>query len=256
VATYVVVAAHPDDPDFGVAGTAARLSKEGHAVHYVLVTSGDAGSEDASQPAEELIALREAEQRAAGDVLGLAGVHFLRYPDGQVEPSLALRKDLVRVMRRLKADVVLAQDPRSLVDDDSTYLNHPDHRAAGQAAVDAAFPGAGNPSAYRDLIAEGLPAHKVREVWLYFTAGSLVNHWVDITDTFEQKVGALEAHASQLGEWAASGGLRREMENWAVEAAKQHNLGYRYAEGFQRIVLAGEGDRPAEAEAMEAQAEA
>jgi LmbE family N-acetylglucosaminyl deacetylase len=186
VATYLVVAAHPDDPDFGVAGTAARLAHEGHAVHYLMVTSGDAGSEDPTTPRDDLIRVREAEQQAAGAILGLSGVHFLRYPDGEVQPTLELRKDIVRVMRRLKADVVLCQDPRSLVDDESTYLNHPDHRAAGQAALDAAFPAAGNPSAFRDLLAEGLPAHKVREVWLYFTAARLVNHWVDITDTIEQ----------------------------------------------------------------------
>src|SRR5262245_42478257 len=114
--TYVVVAAHPDDPDFGVAGTAARLARDGHRVHYVMVTSGDAGSEDPNQSRQELIELREAEQRAAGQILGLADVHFLRYPDGEVQATMELRKDLVRVMRRLKADVVVCQDPRSLVD--------------------------------------------------------------------------------------------------------------------------------------------
>jgi LmbE family N-acetylglucosaminyl deacetylase len=251
VTTYLVVAAHPDDPDFGVAGTAARLAREGHAVHYLLCTSGDAGSEDPSQAPADLIATREAEQAAAGRILGLAGVHFLRFPDGELVPSLELRKALVRWMRQLRADVVLAQDPRALVDDDGSYLNHPDHRAAGQAALDAAFPGAGNPSAYRDLLAEGLQPHKVREVWLYFTGGHHVNHWVDITDTIEQKIAALEAHTSQIGEWAASGGLRREMLKWAEEAATKHQLGFRYAEGFQRIVLISE-ESP-EAAAVEAQ---
>src|SRR5260370_6708412 len=110
-------------------------------------------------------------------------------------------------MRRLKADVVLCQDPRSIVDDDGTYLNHPDHRAAGQATLDAAFPADGNPSAFRDLLADGLQAHKVQEVWLYFASATHVNHWVDITDTFEQKIEAREAHTSQIGDWARSGGL-------------------------------------------------
>jgi len=253
--TYVVVAAHPDDPDFGVAGTAASLARAGHAVHYVMCTSGDAGSDDPTVTIDELIRIREAEQQAAGQILGLSGVHYLRFPDGELEPTLELRKALVRVMRQLKSDVVICPDPRSLVDDDGTYLNHPDHRAAGQAAVDAAFPGVGNPSAFRDLLAEGLQPHKVREVWLYFSSGSHVNHWVDISDTIEQKIAALEAHDSQIGDWARSGGLRQEMPKWASEEAERHKLGYQYAEGFQRIVLIAEEAKGAEAAAMDAQAE-
>ena len=250
---YLVVAAHPDDPDFGVAGTAARLILEGHAVHYLMVTSGDAGSEDPTQSAEELVSIREAEQQASGRILGLSGVHFLRFPDGELQPTLELRKAIVRVMRQVQADVVLCQDPRSLVDDDGTYLNHPDHRAAGQAALDAAFPAAGNPRAFRDLFFdEGLEAHKVKEVWLYFTGGQHVNHFVDITETFDLKIEALSAHESQIGEWARSGGLRTLMTKWAEEAATRHNLGFKYAEGFQRIILEGE---PAEAAAVEAQTE-
>lgn len=197
---------------------------------------------------------REAEQSVAGRVLGLTSVSFLRYPDGELEPTLALRKEIVRVMRRLKVDVVLCQDPRSLVDDDSTYINHPDHRAAGQAAIDAAFPAAGNPSAYRDLLDEGLPAHKVKEVWLFFTARERVNHWVDISDTFDLKIGALESHVSQIGDWARSGGLRREMERWASETASRNSLAFRYGEGFQRIVLVGE-QQPPEATAVQVQEE-
>jgi LmbE family N-acetylglucosaminyl deacetylase len=252
---YAVVAAHPDDPDFGVAGTAASLVRAGHSVHYVVLTSGDAGSEDPTIPPEELMRTREAEQEAAGRILGLSSVRYLRFPDGELEPSLDLRKAIVRVLRELRVDVVLCQDPRALVDDDSTYLNHPDHRAAGQAALDAAFPGAGNPSAYRDLLNEGLKPHKVREVWLYFTSGANANHWVDISDTLDLKLQALEAHASQLGEWAADGGLRREITHWAEEEAQRHNLGYRYAEGFQRIVLVTEQERPAELAAMQTQSE-
>src|SRR5215211_3925399 len=114
--TYLVVAAHPDDPDFGVAGTAAALARAGHAVHYVMVTSGDVGSEDSSQSANDLVRIREGEQNAAGRILGLSSVVYLRYPDGEVVASLALRKNLVRVMRQVKADIVLCQDPRVLVD--------------------------------------------------------------------------------------------------------------------------------------------
>jgi LmbE family N-acetylglucosaminyl deacetylase len=255
VATYLVVAAHPDDPDFGVAGTAARLAREGHIVHYLMLTSGDAGSEDPSIPPEELMRTREAEQQAAARVLGLSSVHFLRYPDGELEPTLGLRKEIVRVIRKLQADVVICQDPRALVDDDNTYLNHPDHRAAGQAALDAAFPAAGNPSAFRDLLDQGLRPYKVKEVWLYFTSAHQVNHWVDVTDTIEQKIEALTAHTSQIGDWASSGGLRREMLKWAGDTASRHNLDFKYAEGFQRIVLVTEQERPPEAAALETQSE-
>jgi LmbE family N-acetylglucosaminyl deacetylase len=246
VAVYLVVAAHPDDPDFGVAGTAARLARDGHEVHYLLLTSGDAGSEDPTVSPLELMRLREAEQQAAGEILGLAGVHFLRYPDGELEPTLQLRKAIVRVMRQVGADVVLCPDPRSLVDEGNTYLNHPDHRAAGQVALDAAFPAAGNPSAFRDLLAEGLKAHKVKEVWLYFAGGDHANHFVDISETVDQKIAALAAHASQIGEWAANGGLRTEMLKWAQDTAMRHQLGFQYAEGFQRVVLESEQERPAE----------
>jgi LmbE family N-acetylglucosaminyl deacetylase len=253
--TYLVVAAHPDDAEFGAAGTSAALARAGHEVHYLLCTSGGAGSEDPTIDEEELTRMREVEQEEAGRILGLAGVHFLRFQDGELEPTLQLRKAIVRVMRQLRADIVLCQDPRSFVDDDSTYLNHPDHRAAGQAAVDAAFPAAGNPSAFRDLLAEGLKAHKVKEVWLYFTSAQHINHWVDVTETMEQKLGALEAHASQIGDWATSGRLRADMLKWAEEESAKHKLAFKYAEGFQRIVLEGEQERGPEAAALEAQTE-
>ncbi|MBV9324806.1 MAG: PIG-L family deacetylase [Chloroflexi bacterium] len=254
MSVYLVVAAHPDDPDFGVAGTAARLARDGHAVHYLMLTSGDAGSEDPSQSAEELMRIREAEQEASGRILGLSSVRFLRFPDGELQPDLELRKAIVRVMRQLRVDVALCQDPRSLVDEDSTYLNHPDHRAAGQAALDAAFPAAGNPRAFRDLLfEEGLKAHKVKEVWLYFTGHPHVNHFVDITETLDQKIAALAAHESQIGDWARSGGLRREMTKWAEDTATRHNLPFKYAEGFQRVVLEGEQEQSPEAAAVEAQ---
>jgi LmbE family N-acetylglucosaminyl deacetylase len=242
VTTYVAVAAHPDDADFGVAGSAAALARQGHAVHYLVCSSGDAGSDDPRPTAIDLARTREREQTEAGRILGLRGVHFLRQPDGELEPSLALRRLLVRELRRLQADVVWCQDPRLLLSEDGTYLNHPDHRAAGQAALDAAWPATGNPSAYRDLAVEGFPAHPVREIWLYFTTGDQANHWVDITDTLRLKIEALSAHTSQIGEWAASGDLAREMEKWATEEARRHALPYAYAEGFQRIVLRRDDD--------------
>lgn len=253
--TYLVVVAHPDDADFGVAGTAAALANDGHEVHYLLCTSGTAGSEDPTQSPTELARLREGEQDAAAHILGVRGTHYLRFPDGELEVTLALRKAIVRVIRQVRADVVLCFDPRMLVADDGTYLNHPDHRAAGQAALDAVFPAAGNPSAFRDLTLDGLPPHKVREVWLFFTDAQHANHWVDITETLELKIQALAAHASQIGEWAASGGLASEMKKWAEAEAVKHALPYRCAEGFQRIVLESDGDKATEADAVATQTE-
>jgi len=255
MATYLVVVAHPDDADFGVAGSAAALARDGHQVHYLLCTSGDAGSEDASQSPTELAHLREVEQDAAARILGVAATHYLRFADGELEPTLALRQAIVRVIRQVQADVVLCQDPRMLISEDGTYVNHPDHRAAGQAALDAAFPAAGNPAAFRGLALEGLAPHKVREVWLFFTEAQRANHWVDITGTVDLKIKALAAHVSQIGEWAANGGLEREMLKWAQEQATKHNLPYRCAEGFQRVVLESEAETEGgpEAAAVEAQ---
>ena len=129
-------------------------------------------------------------------------------------------------------------------------MNHPDHRAAGQAALDAAFPAAGNPSAFRDLLTEGLEAHKVREVWLFFSGSQHLNHWEDISATIEQKIQALAAHTSQIGDWASSGGLRDEILKWASAAATEHKLNYQYAESFQRIVLNSDEDHPPDAQAV------
>jgi LmbE family N-acetylglucosaminyl deacetylase len=244
VTVYLVVAAHPDDADFGVAGTAAALTRGGDQVHYLVCTSGEAGTEDPAIAPTELARLREREQDAAGHVLGLAGVRYLRWADGELEPSMALRRAIVRVIRELKADVVVCQDPRLLVSDDGRYLNHPDHRAAGQAALDAAWPTAGNPAAFRDLLVEGLPAQRVREIWLFFTNAENANHWVDISETLELKIQALACHDSQIGDWARDGGLATEMTKWAEEEVQRRQLPYRYAETFQRIVIRVEEEQP------------
>jgi LmbE family N-acetylglucosaminyl deacetylase len=144
------------------------------------------------------------------------------------------------------------------VNDEGTYLNHPDHRAAGQATLDAVFPTAQNPAAFRELIRdEGLAPHHVSEVWLYFTAAAHKNYWVDVSDTLDVKLRALAAHASQIGEWAENGGMQRQITRWAADEAKQHQQGYLYAEAFQRVVLKSEeeGEAPTEAEALAAQTE-
>lgn len=227
--TALVVAAHPDDPDIGCGGAMARLAAAGYRVIVVVVTDGSEGGEDPTVPDEELRDTREREQRAALQELGVTDVEFLRYPDGRLEPSLALRRTLTRLIRRYKPATVFAHDPTAHLFEG--YINHPDHRASGLAALDAVFPAAGNPRSFRELLAEGLAAHKVARVYLFYTANA--NAWIDIVgEPLERKIAALRRHRSQLGpEWDGEAWLRES----AAREGKEAGLGA--AEGFRRIVL-------------------
>lgn len=214
----LVIVAHPDDVDFSAAGTIATWTDAGIDVTYCIVTDGDAGGFDENFPRAEMPALRRAEQVAAAKCVGVQDVRFLGYKDGQVEPTLGLRRDLARVIRQVRPDRVVCPSP------ERNYLRvgagHPDHRAVGSAALDAVYPDARNPFAFPELReAEGLAAWTVREVWI--AGGPLSNHYVDITTTFPRKVAALRAHESQtahvddledrlrlvLGQSAAEAGL-------------------------------------------------
>lgn len=193
----LVVVAHPDDVDFGAGGTVASWVKDGIRVAYCLCTSGDAGGYD-DTPREQMAPLREAEQRAAAAELGVTDVRFLGYPDGRLTPSIALRRDISREIRRFRPDRVLTQSPeiwwRRL------GASHPDHRATGEACVAAVYPDARNPFAHPELLAqEGLAAWTVREMWLMAAPDERVDHAVDITDTLPHKIAALRAHVSQTG---------------------------------------------------------
>jgi LmbE family N-acetylglucosaminyl deacetylase len=228
----LVIAAHPDDIEFVVAGTVAKWVRAGAHVQYVLVTSGDAGSHEPGITREELARTREAEQRAAARVVGVDGVMFLGYRDGEVEPTLALRRDLVREIRRFRPDTLICFDPTQLFIGDR-YINHPDHRAAGQAAIDAVAPAAEMPLVFTELREEGLEPHKVNQVLVAATTEP--DTWIDISDTLELKIEALRQHASQFpGRWDPSDMIRE----WAAESGAQ--AGLPYAESFRRIVLAGE----------------
>ena len=178
------------------AGTLAKWARQGCEVSYVLCTSGDKGSSDPEVVPAELAATREREQRAAAAVVGARDVAFLRYPDGALQNTLELRRDLVREIRRFRPDVLLCQDPTNRFS--NGYVNHPDHRAAGDTALDAVYPSARDYHAYPDLIEEGLMPHKTLEVYLGGTADSSTV-WVDISDTIDLKVAALREHASQVG---------------------------------------------------------
>ena len=156
------IAAHPDDLDFGAAGTMARFVADGAEVHYLIITDGSKGSEDAAITPAELTKIRETEQHAAVKVIGGKSVTFLGYPDGELELTMQLKRDVVKVIRSVKPDVVVTMDPSMLYSADRGFINHPDHRAAGQAALDAVFPLARDHMAFPELFAEGYVPHKTK----------------------------------------------------------------------------------------------
>jgi LmbE family N-acetylglucosaminyl deacetylase len=230
VQRVLVIAAHPDDVDFSAAATIATWTDAGVGVTYCIVTDGDAGGHDESVPRSEIAPLRRKEQTAAAACVGVHDLRFLGYPDGQVEATLALRKDLARVIRQVRPDRVVCPSPER----NYTRLppSHPDHRAVGSAALDAVYPDARNPFAFPELRTdEGLDAWTVREIWL--PGGPTPNHWVDITATFGRKVAALQAHESQTGQIE---NLAEFLRGWLQRAAAQGGLPEgRLAEAFQVI---------------------
>jgi LmbE family N-acetylglucosaminyl deacetylase len=225
-----VIVAHPDDAEFSCAGTVARWAAEGRHVTYVLLTSGDKGSSDPAVTPEQLVATREAEQRAACDVLGVEDVIFLRRSDATLVPDLELRRDITRVIRQVRPDVVICQDP-TVQFVGTGYLNHPDHRAAGQATLDAVYPAARDRMTFPELLAEGLETHKVREV--YVTGTDSANIWVDITAHIGTKVASLRAHESQVGHWDPEPMVRE----WSARTATEHPGNGELAEGFRYLRL-------------------
>src|SRR3954462_3393828 len=194
-ARFMVIAGHPDDADFGPAGTAARWIDAGSVGWLVCWPSGDAGGEDPTGDALELSALREREQRAAAEIIGYAGVTFLHMPDGALANDLPLREHLVREIRTFRPDAVLATDPTVIFYRDGG-INHTDHREAGLAAVDAVYPAARNPMAFPSLARSGLAAHRVRRLYLFWPNEPNVR--IDTTATVDRKIAALAAPASQI----------------------------------------------------------
>lgn len=242
----MVIVAHPDDIEFGVAGTIARWTQAGSAVAYVLVTSGDVGIADTSITRDQAKEIREAEQRAAAAVVGVQEVVFLREPDGMVVNTLDLRKRLVREIRRFKPDVVLCQDPTVLFASDG-YINHPDHRAVGAAALDAVFPAAGQPHLFQELEAEGLTAHKTKKVYVGTWNPKDANLYVNISDTIELKIKALFAHESQMQEMIRQQKVDLDkIAGWVREYSAERGKGKEmaYAESYRVITLEAD-DLPA-----------
>ncbi len=223
----LVVAAHPDDVDFGSAGTIATWTDAGLEVSYCIATDGDAGGFDPAVPRSAIAGIRQDEQRKAAAAVGVTDVEFLGYPDGQLVVSVALRRDITRAIRRARPDRVVVPSPQR--DLRNVYVSHPDHQATGEAALCAIYPDARNPYAHPELLAEGLEAHTVPEVWIT-SSNDRADHYVDITDTFHRKIAALRAHASQTAHMT---NLEERMRSWGTLQAKAAGLpDGRLAEGY------------------------
>jgi LmbE family N-acetylglucosaminyl deacetylase len=228
--------AHPDDQEFTVAGTLAKWALAGCQVTSVIITSGDAGSndpthDDAYKPI--LARLREKEQRAANKTIGVHETVFLHHPDGELEATVALRKELTRLIRRFKPDAVVIGDPQGVFYGNG-YINHPDHRAAAQAGLYAVFPSSETRLIFTDLLREGYEPHKVRRVYIH--GSEKPDTWVDIASTINIKIRALRKHKSQIGTWDPAKMIRE----WAAEEAKEKGL--KYAEAFK--VMVNEDEQP------------
>jgi LmbE family N-acetylglucosaminyl deacetylase len=220
----MVIVAHPDDAEFTVAGTVAVWTQAGCRVTYVICTDGNTGSHEPDMTRERLAEIRRVEQRAACAALGVDEVVFLGYDDGQLQATLDLRRDLVRVIRQYKPEVLIAGDPTSLLISDE-YINHPDHRAAAQAALDAATPASAMPLLWPET---GAP-HRVRQVYIF--GNEKPNVWVDVTHTIERKINALKQHTSQMGDWDPT----EMVKGWGAEVGEEKGLAY--AESYRVITL-------------------
>jgi LmbE family N-acetylglucosaminyl deacetylase len=227
----LVVTAHPDDVDFGAAGSVAVWTAAGAHVTYCVVTNGDAGGFDPSVPRSDIAGIRQKEQAAAAREVGVEDLVFLGYPDGRLEATLDLRRDISRVIRQVRPDRVVTQSAERNYD--RIFASHPDHLAVGEAALCAVYPDARNPFTFTELRDEGWEAHTVPEVWI--VGGPTADRWVDVTDTFDRKLAAVRAHVSQ--ETDREGRLEEMLRGWlTAQAAAAGWTDGRLAEGFRRVV--------------------
>ncbi len=221
----LVITPHPDDAEFGVAGSAVKWIREGKEVVYAVCTNGNKGSSDPEMTPEKLAGIREQEQLAAAKILGVREVVFLRHEDQALEDTPEFRKEIVRVIRTYRPEIVATVDPYR------RYIWHHDHRICGQVVLDAVFPYARDRLAYPDLMEQGLEPHKVKEVLTW--GADEPNHFIDITDTYEIKMEALRCHKSQVGDFSKEWQdfLRRRYEGFA------EGKGFALAEAFYRAVM-------------------
>ncbi len=224
------IVAHPDDLDFGSSGTMAKFAKQGAKVYYLILTDGSKGSEDKSITSAQLVKIRENEQKAALKILGGQEVFFLGYPDGQLEITMEAKKEVIKIIRKVKPDVVVTMDPSMIYSTERGYINHPDHRAAGQIALDAVFPLARDHLSFPELYDQGYEPHKTKTVLLINF--DKANFYVDISSTFDTKIKALRAHTSQIKD-------PKQTIEWIGQMAEMigKRAGLKKAEGFLRIDL-------------------
>jgi len=225
-AQVMVITPHPDDAEFGVAGTIVHWVREGKKVVYVVCTNGNKGTSDINMNPDELAKIREQEQLAAAKLLGVSDVTFLRYPDQALEDTPEFRKEIVRWIRTYRPETVVTADPYR------RYIWHRDHRVTGQVVLDAIFPYARDNRAYPDLLEQGLQPHKVKEVLLW--ASEDPNYRSDITDTFDIKMAALRCHKSQVGDE-----ISPDLKQWIIQRAKENAKGedFELAEAFHRVEI-------------------
>ena len=221
IARVLVVVAHPDDCDFGNAGTTAKWTDAGVTVTYCIVTDGDAGGSDRSISREEMARIRRIEQTEAAAQVGVSDLTFLGYPDGRLTPSIELRRDISRVIRQQQPQRVITQSPvRNFT---RIFASHPDHLAAGEATLCAVYPDARNPFAHRELLeVEGLEPWSVPEVWMSAVLNPGQNlQVIDVTDTADRKLAALRCHRSQYSDWDA---LEERVRGWMGATAQANGL--------------------------------
>ncbi len=226
--SVMAIVAHPDDIEFTCAGTLAKWARNDARVSFVLCTSGDVGIDEPGMTRLLCTEIREKEQIEAASVVGATEVIFIREPDGMLQATIELRKKLVREIRRFRPEVVICGDP-TIVWAGDDYINHPDHRAAATAALDAVFPASGQPNLFEELEAEGFFAHKPRKVFATSWGGA--DNFVNIGETIDIKIKALKSHRSQMKDWDPEPMIRQ----WAAESAKGKEM--EYAEGFRVVTL-------------------
>ncbi len=232
--TILVVGAHPDDNDFGAGATVARASRQGAAVIYLIATTGQRGSSDQSMTAEKLSGVRIQEQQDAAGALGVREVHFLDYLDGELVPEIRLKEKVVLAIRRHRPDIVFTMDPSFFYYKNYGFVNHSDHRAIGEAALDACYPLARDLLSFPEHARMGLSPHKVKDLLLHSFVPENANFYIDVTETFEAKIQALSLHRSQIQDIA---GVDKRMRDRAAAAGRL--AGCKYAEAFVRLQLPG-----------------